>query len=537
MNTFNRPMSCGLGLLALSGALLLAPTSAHGFALEVHQAVTTRALEGRKTPGPVAMATVQDQAAFFAWMVDRMRAEGDDGSPERARFRKRFPPGTAVDAFDLKGFFGFGQHDGPGVVGLDRAMPGGPETFVRLLVQASVQPDLDARNQSRLASNPDRTPLRLPDGRLVPFDPMTLNMGAVDGLSSQAHAHYQLGADHPSDSVETLQRQPWNFVLATGFPGPVETYAAAMAAMHLDLAIAARQWGVETANPAGMALAGLWLGAGLHYVQDVTGPLHTVQVGSYDLFKRAKIASWIEALRTGGGVWGTRRGFVSIGLGFLHNHHMMAEQWLSRELVSVLRGQSAHPAVVAAWQKAQGDDPAVVQAMPTDRGELVMQTLAGLGAKDGAELYAAALAAGAPKLTDPDYRIGDEETLGPDHLGDPSDPLVKAALDHMATLHGRSLLRAVTASRRYYEVFEHGEAGAALTRLRKTRLDALDAAEARRATYLKHPPPAATDLVEPIWAVGEGLLLVLLVGGVAWGVQRRRRRVTERQAAAVRTAP
>jgi hypothetical protein len=166
-----------------------------------------------------------------------------------------------------------------------------------------------------------------------------------------------------------------------------------------------------------------------------------------------------------------------------------------------------------------------------------MQALAGLGAKDGAELYAATLAAGAPRLTDPDYRLGDEEPVGREYLGDQTDPQVRAALDRMASVHGRSLQRAVTASRRYYEVFEHGEAGAALTRLRKTRLDALDAAEARRATYLKHPPPAATDLVEPVWAVGEGLLLALLVGGVAWGVQRRRRRVAERQAAAVRTAP
>jgi hypothetical protein len=385
-------------------------------------------------------------------------------------------------------------------------------------IQGSAWPDLDGRNQDRILLNPRGEPIHLKNGHLVPFDPMTLNMGELTGLSSQAHAHYQLAADKPSSDVEVLKTEPWNFVLAVGWPGPVQTYGAWMAQMHLDVATLAEFWGHVKMTSASEPIEIAWIGAGLHYVEDAAGPLHTVQVGSYELFKRAKLAYWAEAVKTCGGYCGTLRPFTRIGLTYLHNHHLMAEAWLEDQVYNAIAGNPTHPEIKKAWAAMGEDDPELIQALgdkmkpymdgPTKpapwkdgRGlaTVLVETEAKLASRDGAALYEAGLIAGAATLTSLDTDLPDDAGWHKEYLGDMNDPKVKAAVDTMARIQAKSLRRAATAVRIYYDALVTASIDGAGRRLRRTCLDNLEAAEKRRDKYAENPPPDAVQAMQDPW--------------------------------------
>lgn len=528
---------------------LLGPAPAHAFSEAVHKMLTERALRGIVPIGNLPNPSEPSLVKFWLWLGQALAQDSQDlqldgGDPER--FRDRYPSPHAFDAWAVRGFLGLSQEADRPVWGIEAYDKSQLVERFGVLIDASVRPDTDRRNQDRFAYDAKRLPMKLPDGRRVPADPMALNMGAPTGLSSQAHAHYQLGADHPSDKVETLQKEPWNFVTALGFPTPtVETYAADMAQLHLDMAIMVRYWGIVQMDSTAEYLSLQWVGAGMHYVEDAAGPLHTVQVGSYELFKRAKIQAMLQALRTGGGTFGEMHPFTELGLGFLRNHHLFAEAWAQTELEAARDGKPAQPAMKAAWDQAGVDDPDLLKALgdslkphltgpltqqPWQGGQgagwILVKTLAKVGMRDGAALYDAAARASATRLSRPGFELKDGEGLRPEMLGDRSDADVQTAERQMAEIHGRSVRRATTALRLYWQAFQQGSPDAAARRLRRTRLDYLEAQEKRRAQYLKHPPPPVLRTEkDPRWLYGEVAVLTVLLAGTAALVVRRRRRV------------
>lgn len=537
-------------VLGLALTLLL-PSLAFGYATSVHTALAERSLRGRIVPGNMPVPTQETVVKFWLWFGTAMAGSTgepalDGGDPEK--FRARYPDPRAFDAFAIRGFLALRQTPEPAVWGLERFDERPALDRFNVTIEASAYPDKDERNQRRYAYDAKRQPLKLPDGRHVPADPMILNMGGLEDLSSQAHAHYQLAADKPSADPAVLNSEPWNFVIATGFPGAVETYAAAMAQLHLDVAVLAHAWGEGEFNSTGDYLGQVWLGAGLHYVQDVSGPLHAVQVGSYTIFEQAQIEHWKQALLTGGGTWGDLRSFPAIGTHWLRNHHLVAEQWLAREIEAVQAGKAASPVVAAAWNAADQDDPELLKELgtsldpfftgefttqPWDDGEgagsLLVHALAKIGRRDGKALYEAAFTVGAPRLREMGYLFGDDEALKPEHLRDPADPEVAAALKVMADIHARSIRRAATAARLYFKAFQQGNSDAAARRLRRTRLRQLDLQEKRLERYLKAPPPATAAAVHaPVWLYGElgAAAGLLLVGAGIVRIRRRRARPT-----------
>jgi hypothetical protein len=534
-------------------ALMLLSGAAHAFSVDVHRRLAERALKGVIDPG--GMPVVQEKAIVAFWMwLGRFLAQQtepalDQGHPQR--FVHRYPSPYAFDAFAVRGFLGLRQTGDEPVWGIDTYDRSATLDRLATLVGATALPDLDRRNQDRFAYDTQRRLITLPDGRPVPADPASLNMGALTGLSSQAHAHYQLVAVTMSRDPEVLKARPWAFAVPFGWPeGPVATSAAHMAQLHLDLAVLAKAWGEVEYQTAGDYLALTWLGAGLHYVQDVAGPLHAVQVGSYELFKQAQIAHWLMAARTGGGTWGELCSFSSIGVDFLRNHHLTAEAWLARELSELEAGRHAHPAVTAAWQAAGQDDSELGKALgttldpyltgpvrmqPWDDGEgaasLLVKALAELASREGGALYDAMALAGGATLTQVGTRLPDDTTLRPTLLGDPTDPQVQQAIERMAQLHASSMRRAFTATRLYWQAFTQANSDAAIRRLRRNALLALEAAERRRAQYQANPPPAALATVhDPRWLWGEIAALIVVAGaglGVRWLWRRRKRRSAE----------
>lgn len=519
--------------------VLLLPLSAEAFTVNVHRFLTERALRGIVPVGNMSGLPQESLLKFWLWFGAAMaHEEAEVDRAEAMRFVKHFPSPQSFSATSIRAFLGLNYSLDHRIAGLDTIESlDGTERFLAH-IQGSAQPDLDGRNQNRLLLDPHGQPVRLKvDNRLMPFDPMTLNMGDLTGLSSQAHAHYQLVADHPSADPEVLQREPWNFVLAIGFPGEgkdkgkVETYAAWMAQMHLDISTLAEFWGHTVMTSASEPIQVAWLAAGMHYVEDAAGPLHTVQVGSYALFKRAKIAFWLEALKTCGGYCAPLPTFAHIGLGYLHNHHLMAEAWLEDQIVQVQLGKKVHPAVAKAWAELDQDDPELIAALgdkmkPYQAGPLkpapwedgrglasvLVETEAKLASRDGAALYEAALLAGAPTLTLLDTRLPDDAGWRDAYLGDTADPKVQAALETMAKIQAKSLRRAATAVRIYYRALDTASIDGAGRRVRRAGLNLLEAAEKRRDQYAANPPPPGLQTThEPLFLAADISAFVLFL--------------------------
>jgi hypothetical protein len=504
-----------LGSFVLLVGLML-PLSARAFSVNVHRFVTERALRGKMPIGNMSGLPEDSLVNFWVWFGETMSVdEGKADDLDGWRFRKHFPVPKAFTATSIRAYLALNYDINRRIAGMDTiAGLDGTERF-NAHIQGSTWPDLDGRNQDRILRNPRGEPLHLKTGQLVPFDPMTLNMGELTGLSSQAHAHYQLVADKPSADPEVLKKEPWNFVVAFGFPGPVITYAAWMAQMHLDVATLAAFWGHVKMTSASEPIQTAWLAAGLHYVEDAAGPLHTVQVGSYEIFKRAQIAYWLEAVKTCGGYCGPLPSLPKIGMGYMHNHHLMVEAWLEEQVYQAIAKGPVHPEIAKAWAEMDVPDPELMAALgdrlkpyqdsplkpaPWQDGRglanLLVETEAKLASRDGGALYEAALLAGAPTLTALDTFLPDDSGWRKEYLGDINDPQVKAAVDTMARIQAKSLRRAATAVRIYYDALETASVDAAGRRLRRACLDNLEAAEKRREIYAANPPPEAIHIIQ-----------------------------------------
>jgi hypothetical protein len=379
---------------------------------------------------------------------------------------------------------------------------------VTALQIGSIYPDLDRRNQDRLARKPDGRPTLTAAGDTVPYDPMTLNMGKLTGLSSQADVHYGLSRTPKSDDPNTLKTRPWDFTIATGFPGPVETYAPDNAQIYTDLAILAALGD----RPGGRTLSALWSGNAFHYIADCGNAVHTLQVGIYDIFVDATVQSWIRRLTSLFGLLGSAPSRNTIGIDILSNLHTGSERIFQMELVAAVRASEAgdSSALPAGMDRAIaalriGDDSlrrvladtlgrlAALTHVP-DFGRAIASVVVDANVRDGAEVYRLTRI-----IVDPRLRKG---RIAPDFDTIPDArfwPWInvdrRSGLLAFNVVHARGAARTTEALRTWWERYQRAIAvrgprraamiEAVTARLVAERLAYLDAAEARRAAWLR----------------------------------------------------
>ena len=527
------------------------PGRAAGYAVAIHEALTRSGLPdtaGVLQPSSVVVPTARDLAAFRAWLWQQASAHPDEAL--RTRFLARYPTAEALGPMALRELLGFTGSPRRRIFGIDRVPAQRTMGARAAVVAGAAAPDLDGRNRDRLAFDPARTgdagaarrartaselALRDKRGQPMPFDPATLNMGRLEGLSSQAHAHYGLLPGEMSSDPNVLESTPERFAIAAGFPAaPVITLAPEMAQLHADLGVLAALWGGRGSR---------WLtisavGQGLHYVQDLGNQIHTVQVGSYALFRDAKIQYWWRAAVTAGGYLTELRSFVSIGMDILRNHHIFIEQIAAQRFLQALAGHSGSPAMDGLAGSLTADDPDFAKAMDAtvrtrENGvgpvEAVARALIVASSTEGGEAYRLARQVSCGRLraygvTIPDDTEGklDADTL----VCGRDDPKVAAALEELYALQARGMRRAVTAMRRVDAEIGQTLARAdrapllseTLGRLLRGALDRLDAAESRRAQWAADPPILAsgTPVRSLGWLIAELLLALLLYGAFRW---------------------
>lgn len=529
----SRPRLASLALgLALCAS---APRAARAYHEDIHTFIARTALkkaglDGK--PGPIAPGA---PAALRAALDAHARA-----SPElKAEWARRFPTPAAFDAWAEKELLLL--EPSAKVFGIDRfAAP--PATLLELLTQGSREPDDDWRNRERKGYDDKRQPLVDAQGKPVPADPALLNMGRLGALSSQAHAHYGLAQVQFSEDPEVLKQEPRRFAVAAGYPkGPIMTLAAEMAQTHLDLSLLA----ALVPEGGGAELAWYHAGQGMHYTEDVSNQIHTVQVGLYDFFVDAFMARLQMGLLSGGGYLGPMRSLASIGIDILTNHHTLSEGLTRKRVVEALAGKGTPEAqkLVAApgeddFQLSKHLDQGLNLGPAPERGEFALaitRALIDASSREGADVYRTTRAIAIPRMRKEGQHFEDNDD--PDAFVVPPSPENQRAYADYFALQERAFRRAGTALR-FWVALENKalldikteEQRAALRtvvmdRLLKRQLAALTQAEARRADYLKDPPKesSAPERMPAILAVEiavPALAALLIFGLVRW---RRRK--------------
>lgn len=512
-------------------ALVLAPTLALAYGVAIHGLLPRRTLGSLRAPSGATVAhdtlpglTDADVAAFRGLLYDRARRLADTSL--RAAFLRRYPVPAAFDPRAMREFLM--MNGAARVLGVDsfaavyRTMvpsdrrldpnpdylPGRRVALATALELGSIYPDLDRRNQSRFLRDTRGTPLRTASGDSVPFDPMTLNMGKPTGLSSQAHAHYGLNRQPKSDNPDVLKREPWNFAIATNFPGPVETYAPDNAQFYSDLALLAALDG----RPGFRTLSAFYAGNVMHYLADVGNAVHTIQVGIYPIFVDATVQSYLRRATSLFGLFGRAPTRNQIGVDIISNLHGLSEELFQYQLTSALgnveRGH-ADSMPVSMWGAVRaleaGDDSLTrtladtLRAMSRnarapDFARVIAHAVIDANYRDGAEVYRVTREIIAPPLRKGRQTV-DFDTMPDDQVwrfvkvarGSPS-------IDAFNAVHARGLARTTTALRLYW--IEYARLAAApprersvlmdllVARLVRERLDYLAAAERRRQVWM-----------------------------------------------------
>jgi hypothetical protein len=497
----------------------------------MHQLIGARALPA-DLPRGLARAGPADAESLRRATWRAGAAHPDAGV--RRRFLARWPEEAAFDAWAWKELLGLTPE--AQVVGID-LFPDLGEDAREVAARAQRAPDEDHRNRERFAHDAARRVRQDAWGRPLPADPAQLDMGALEGLSSQAHAHYGLPRVTFSDAPEVLRADPRRFA----WPPTAQAFAADFAQVHTDLALAAAAMG----TPGGESLSWIHLGAAQHYLADVSNQIHTLQA-VYPFFVDAKIQSWKEELLSLGGLVRSRPGFVEIGVGIIQNHHLFLEDLWSRRIGEAASGRPAHPRVAEGLAALERGDEALERALdgraldpagPFARA--IAEEVIDASSREGGDLYLAARDLALPRLSRSRYEVKD----GADpelELRPSPDP---ARLDRFYELSGRGFARAGTAVRRltllYRAAVRDGarEAeraalrDAALARLVSEGMGGLEAREARLARWTPTAPPRE----QVSWGVALGVCVAgaLLAGASAgatrWARGRRARATGEKK--------
>ena len=519
---------------ALAAVLLTLPSALGGYGVAVHDLFPREALGAHPSLGalPVSRellpgASDADVERFRLWLHQRASALPDTAL--RHRFRARYPGSASFDARAMREFFmmnGARRVLGVDSFGAVRAtmsetesgldphlpyLPGRPIALVEALQLGSIYPDLDRRNQARLARDARGAPLRTARGDSIPFDPMALNMGALTGLTSQAHAHYGLNRAPKSADPATLKARPWDFALATGFDGPVETYAPDNAQLYTDLSLLAELSGTG----GGRTLAALYAGNAMHYVADVGNAVHTVQVGSYAILVDATLQHWLRHALTLFGLLGDAPSRDQIGLDIITNLHTLSERLYQEQLLEAVgrrharRGTAATGALSGSLTALEHGDDSLARVLANTLswmgalepvpafGRAVAEIVVDANMRDGGEVYRLTRAIAASRLragrvvvdfdTVPELRVWSYVRVR-------RGAVVHTKLDDFNAVHQRGIARTTTALRAWWDAWRRiagtpAQERAALTdavlaRLVTERLAYLDAAERRREAWI-----------------------------------------------------
>jgi len=470
--------------VVLAAAALAMPGPGFPYEEPVHQIIGERALPAT-LPRDLARPTMAD--------VDELRAatwRAGASHPDpavRARFLSRFPSEPGFDGWAWKELLGLTPE--ARVVGID-ALPEIGQDARAVVAFSSRLPDDDKRNVERFAHGADRRVRREAAGQPIPLDPTQLDMGALTGLSSQAHAHYGLPALQFSDSPDVLKADPRRFA----YPPTAKAFAPEFAQMHTDVAIAAATSG----TPGGRALSWVWLGAAHHYIEDVGNQVHTLQA-VYPFFVDAKMQTWKENVLSLWGLLRPRPGFVEIGIGIIKNHHLFLEDLWGARVADAASGRPA-PAGAAAGLAALAAGDAQMEAALDARAlassgpfsQAIAEELVEASSREGGDVYLAARDIANPRLSRSRY-VYEARTADSELRASP-DP---ARIARFYELEARGFARAASAVRRHVLLFQEEEAraggsekarlevrDAALRRLVASSLDAMDAREKRLSDWL-----------------------------------------------------
>ena len=436
----------------------------------VHEYLSRRAFAGPKV---FADTPAGAQAAVDLLRLRIYRA-GSDSPSLRERFLKRYPTNKDFDEAAFKRFFFLNPTKK--VAGFDSTpLPTG--TPVEVYTLASRLPDDDWRNRDRLRSGADGTRSVDAYGQPIPDDPAILDMGKVLGTSSQAHAHYQLPQLQFSDSPDVLKSEPRRFAT----PPDVHTFGSDFAESYAALALLAAQL------PHGSRLSMVHAGAAAHHIEDVANQIHTVQVGIYDFFFDAKLASILEELRSVGGLRRPREDFISIGVQIIANHHLLVEALFRKHLLA------AGDPVAATAATRQTDAPFVTELVRGPKGcgepftQALMTSLVEVSSHEGPAVYTSIRTVAQPRLSRAGGRF--EESDDPDLFLRPNADLTEFyALELRGT--GRAEI-ALGAWWDRYNACQKLSASVERTvaeQLVRRRLDALDALDVRATAYRAKPP-------------------------------------------------
>lgn len=474
---------------------------------------------------PLQPPTEADLAGLRGLFWKTAAAAPDAGL--RAKFLERFPTEAALDAWAFKELFML--NPAARVHGFDLTPDeAGPLTRGDLLQRASRWPDDDKRNQDRFARDGNREVLHAPDGSPLPFDPATLDLGALEGSSSQGHAHYGLVKGPLSDDPEVLKKDPAHFAV----PPTAHAVGPELAQLYTDLALLAATSGL----PSSEWLAATFAGAAFHHIEDVANQIHTVQVGIYDFFEAAFLQSKLRDVKTLGGLLGERKTLKQLGLRLIANHHLFSEDLFAKRFAEAEGGKNTAKAVSSALASLGQDDAecaahaAEVIALEDGQfGRGLADAIIDFSSKEGPEVYKLAYQLTAPTLRDGTGHAFDGA------LGDDADnflqqgPKTFPLLEQFYALELRGLRRATTGLRLWQQRFEAESAGdVAALRARGVQrsfaflLRYQDEAAKRRAASV--PPTSEHEGI----AWGYPIAAAILLAAAAFGLARLRRKLLRR---------
>jgi hypothetical protein len=487
--------------------LLVLVRSSDAYEQRVHVLLSARGYGGAAT---VAGTAADDAAAVRALRerIWRAGAEARDAAI-RQRFLVRWPTPAAFDAWAMKRLFALNPEKR--IAGFDENVPlptGGNGADV--YAAASRLPDDDERNRERFRHDAAHVVLRDPWGQPLPDDPATLEMGALTGLSSQAHAHYGLPRLAFSDEPSVLKRDPRRFAV----PPTVHTFGADFAESYTALAALALRL------PGGERLALTHAGAAAHHLEDVANQIHTVQVGLYAFFVDAKLQSIKEELLSMGGFLRPRLDFISIGIDIIANHHVLAEALYAKHLLDPADPIAAQTAAAPIDDELGHAFGHVPDGCVHGFGRALAEALIDRSSYEGPEVYrtirAAALGRWSRAGVHFDERDDPDQALKP---GANLDAFFK--LEIAGAGRARQTLEAWWSRFATCRAIDATAEAALAERLVRDRLDALDAAEGRARIY--SPKPPARQVRSWGWLAVDVVILVVLLLLVRRLLRRRRR--------------
>jgi len=371
---------------AAVAALILVPAVALGYGALIHNLILTKGLGDAKSLSNTPVknttlpgVTVADINRFRLWFYNQARALPDTAA--RNGFVRRYPTAASFDARAFKEFLMMnGQAE---VLGVDSFAAvyrgrkpadahqdpypqygeGNSLPLLTALAMGTLYVDFDRRNQDRLLWGPDGKARMTTRGDTVPYDPMTLNMGPLTGPTSQAHAHYGLNHMPKSSDPAVMRSSPYNYVVAIGFPGPVETYAEQNTQIYTDLSLLALLEGGSGMQ----TLSAIYAGSAFHYLEDVANAVHTLQGGTPGIENDITLARLIRQVKSGFGLWGKVPTKLELSMDILANLHTLSEKLFQVELSEALMMAAENN--LAAIPESMRDAPVALAG--TDTSKLV----------------------------------------------------------------------------------------------------------------------------------------------------------------------